>query len=270
MKRSLRAISLILLLAMLASLVLGCAQPPVEEPVETTPVTEPATEPATEPPVEEYFEPIPEGHNQVTFYWTYDGTYEKCDMWIWMPGKDGKGYTFHECEYGGKVIVNVPEDVTEIGFIVRRDCSEPGGSSWGSATKDYESDRFAVVEGKETVIYLQSGDPAQYKSKDGGKTLTQSRKFNMASLADERAINYKIAPKTTISDLNKVKVYENGKEVAVTGLSTLGKEAASGTIELAEPLNLSGSYTVAIEGYGEQTVIPMEIFDSAYFAENYH
>ena len=274
MKRSLRMISLILLVAMALSMILpGCSQAPeqtaTEAPV-TEPVTEPATEPATEPPVEEYFEPIPDGHNQVTFYWTYDGAYETCDMWIWMPGKDGKGYTFHECEYGGKVIVNVPEDVTEIGFIVRRDCSEPGGTSWGSATKDYESDRFAAIEGKETVIYLQPGDPAQYKSSDGGKTLTQSKKFNMASLADERAINYKITPKTTVSDLSKVKVYKNGKEVTVAGLSTLGKEAANGTIELSEPLDLSAAYKVSIEGYGEQTVIPMEIFDSQFFADNYH
>ena len=271
MKRSLRMISLILLIAMALSMVLpGCSQTP-EEPATEQSVTEPVTEAPTEPPVvEEYFEPIPDGHNQVTFYWTYDGTYENCDMWIWMPGKDGKGYTFHECEYGGKVIVNVPEDVTEIGFIVRRDCSEPGGTSWGSATKDYESDRFAVIEGRETVIYLQSGDPAQYKSSDGGKTLSQTRKFNMASLADEMAINYRITPKTTISDLSKVKVYENGREVAVSGLSTLGKEAAAGTIQLAQPLNLSATYKVSIEGYGEQTVIPMEIFDSAYFAENYH
>ena len=254
-----------LLLAMLLSLFGACAAP--AQPAETIPET---TAAPTEPAATEYFEPIPEGHNQVTFYWTYDGTYENCDIWIWMPGKDGKGHLFTECEYGGKVIVNVPEDVTEIGFIVRRDCSEPGGSSWGSATKDYESDRFAQVEGKETVIYLQSGDPAQYKSNDGGKTLLQTKKINMVTMSDESAITYKITPKATITDTKQVKVFKNDQEVAVTSVSTLGQESASGVIELAEELDLSATYRVSIEGYGEQNVLPIDIFDSAYFAENYH
>ena len=134
------------------------------------------TQAPTEPAPTEYTEPIPEGHNQVTFYWTYDGSYENCDIWIWQPDKAGKGHLFHECEYGGKVIVNVPAGVEQLGFIVRRDCSDPGGSDWGSATKDYETDRFVKIEGRETEVYLQSGDAAIYKSSDGGKTLEQTRK----------------------------------------------------------------------------------------------
>ena len=257
--------ALVLLLAMFLSLFGACAAP--AQPEETVPAT---TAAPTEPVPTEYFEPIPEGHNQVTFYWTYDGTYENCDMWIWQPNKDGKGHLFTECEYGGKVIVNVPEGVEEIGFIVRRDCSEPGGSSWGSATKDYESDRFAKIEGKETVIYLQSGDPAQYKSNDGGKTLLQTKKINMVTMSDANKIEYKITPKTTVTDLKQVKVYKGNQEVAVTSVSTLGQESATGIIELAENLDLAGEYRVSIEGYGEQTVLPIDIFDSEYFAENYH
>ena len=267
MKRSLRMIAILLLLVMPLSTVLGaCAQ---EIQPETSAPTETQV-PATEPIVEEYFEPIPEGYNQVTFYWTYPGTYENCDMWIWEPDKAGKGHLFHECEYGGKVIVNVPEGVEQIGFIVRRDCSAPGGSDWGSATKDYEADRFANIEGKETVIYLQSGDPAQYKSSDGGKTLKQTRKFTMAGLADANKIEYKLTPKTTISNLDQVKVYNGNKQIPIASVSTLGKEAASGYIETAENLDLSGNYRVVIEGYGEKEVIPTSIFDSQYFADNYH
>ena len=155
MKRAMRIISL--LLVMMLSFA-ACGQEAAPEQT-AQPTSQPATEAPTEAPeAEEYTEPIPDGHNQVVFYWNYPGSYETCDMWIWFPQKDGKGYTFHECEYGGKVIVNVPEGVEEVGFIVRRDCSDPGGSSWGSATKDYEQDRFAVVEGKQTVIYLKTGD----------------------------------------------------------------------------------------------------------------
>ena len=268
MKKSKRLISMVLALIMALSMALmGCSQAPEAVPTETQ---APETVPATEPAPTEYFEPIPEGYNQVTFYWTYDGTYENCDMWIWEPNKDGKGHIFHECAYGGKVIVNVPEGVEQIGFIVRKDCSDPGGTSWGSATKDYESDRFAIIEGKETVIYLQSGDPAQYKSSDGGKTLKQTRKFNMASLADVRKIEYKIAPKTTITDIGQVKLFNGSKQIPIASVSTLGKEASSGYLEVAEDLDLSGNYRVEIEGYGSKEVLPIDIFDSDYFAENYH
>jgi len=259
MKSVMRIISLMLVMAMLLSFAACGAQ------VQPAP-----TEAATVSTTEEYTEPIPEGHNQVTFYWTYDGTYEKCDMWIWQPNKDGKGYRFHECEYGGKVVVNVPEDVEQIGFIVRRDCSDPGGSSWGSATKDYEPDRFAKIEGRETVIYLQSGDATQYKSRDGGKTLEQSHKFTMASLADTTKIEYHIAPKATITDVKQVKLYNGDVEVPVASISTLGEEATTGYIEVAEPLDLAGDYRVVMEDYGEKTVIPAGIFDSQYFADNYH
>ena len=61
-----------------------------------------------------------DGYNQLTFYWSHGGTYENCDIWIWWGDVAGKGYTFHECSYGAKVVVNVPEGITEVGFIVRK------------------------------------------------------------------------------------------------------------------------------------------------------
>ena len=218
----------------------------------------------------EYTEPLQDGYNQVTFYWNYDGTYENCDMWIWFPGQDGKGYTFNECSYGGKVIVNVPEGIDEVGFIVRKECSEPGGTSWGSAVKDYDQDRFAKVEGRETFVYLKSGDPNQYISSDGGKTLTMSKEFKMANIVDINQIEYTVSPETKITDVSQVKLYEGDKEVKIASISTLGKEAASGVIEVEGELNLAANYKLVVEGYGEKAVLPIDIFDSEYFAENYH
>lgn len=232
--------------------------------------TEVGDEEVVRTPGDEYTEPLQDGYNQVTFYWTYDGDYETCDMWIWFPGKDGRGYTFHECEYGGKVVVNVPEDVEEVGFIVRKDCSEPGGTSWGAATKDYDSDRFAKVEGRETFIYLQPGDPNQYSSNDGGKTLNMAKKIKKASMVDSNQIEYLLNPVTTITDISQIKLYEDDKEVAITNVSSLGKEVTSGIIEIEGKLNLAANYRISIEGYGEKQVLPIDIFDSEYFAENFH
>ncbi len=219
---------------------------------------------------EEYTEPLIDGYNQLTFYWSYSGSYENCDMWIWFPNQDGKGYVFHECEYGGKVVINVPEGIEEVGFIVRRDCSDPGGTSWGSATKDYDQDRFAKIEGRETVVYLQSGDPNQYSSKDGGQTLDMAKKLTMVTMVDSNKIQYRVNPMTTITDLSQIKLYKDGEELPIVSLSTLGTQTNTGVIEIEGILDLAGSYRVAIEGFGEKAVLPIDIFDSDYFAENYH
>ena len=270
MKRSARAISLILVLAMAFSLALtacGGADP-------STPGNSGSTVPSStryQPPGEEYKEPLVDGYNQVTFYWNHpDADYETCDIWIWWGDVAGKGYTFHECSYGGKVIVNVPDGVAEVGFIVRRDCSEPGGSSWGSATKDYEQDRFAVVDGRETVIYLKPGDANQYQSNDGGKTLDMIKKFSLANMTDLHKIQYRITPKTLLSSLDQVKVYEGDKQLTVSNISTMGRQAATGVITVEEELDLTKNYRVEIEGFGSKAVLPIGIFDSAYFAENFH
>lgn len=264
MKNTLRAIAFILLLTVAFSLLLTSCQTPDEGREQTT------EEERWQIPEEEYTLPLEDGYNQLTLYWNHKGTYENCDVWIWWGDKAGQGHLFHECAYGAKMVVNVPVGVEEVGFIVRKDCSDPGGSSWGSATKDYEQDRFAIIEGRETVIYLKSGDAAQYISNDGGKTLTMIKKFAMAGIVDESKIQYRISPKTTISELDKIKVYEGEREVKVTNLSTLGKNAATGYIEVGESLDLSKNYRVVIEGYGAKAVVPTDIFDSTYFAESYH
>ena len=221
-------------------------------------------------PEDEYRLPKEEGHNQITFYWSYPGVVENCDVWAWWDGKEGSGYAMHLCEYGAKVVINVPVGIEQIGFIVRTECSEPGGTSWGEATKDATSeDRFAVIEGKETFIFLKSGDPAQYTSNDGGKTLTMIKKFTLAGMTDFHKIQYNISPKTTISKYSQVKVYEGDKELTVLDITNMGKEATSGIIEVEETLDISKNYRVVIEGYGEQAVVPTKIFDSDYFIENF-
>ena len=254
MKKSCRTVSLLLLLVILFSAVLVSCQ----------------EVPETDASVDEYREPLVEGCNQVTFYWKHSGSYETCDIWIWWDGKDGSGYRFHECDYGAKAVVNVPEGISQIGFIVRKNCSDPGGSSWGSAEKDFGQDRFALIEGRETFIYLKSGVQDQFKSNDGGKTLNPMKKITFAGIMDEHTIQYRITPKTIFSDNSQIKIYTGNREVAVTSVSTLGREATSGYIVVDETLDLTQNYRIEIEGHGAKEVIPLGIFDSEYFAERYH
>ncbi len=268
-----KLISMALLLAMVLALFAGCAGKQEEKPADTTPevtTPEPTTTPAPETTPASSGDEIPAGHNRVVFYWSGKEDLSQCDIWIWFPDAAGKGYLFESCEYGGKVTVDVPEGIEEVGFIVRKNCSEPGGSSWGNATKDYDQDRFAVVDGKLTEIYLKPGDPFQYFSNDGGKTLTMAKKFNLAGIVESKRISYQISPATTITSLSQIKLYQGDTEVSISNLSTLNKEATSGYIEVAQDLDLSKNYRIVLEGYGEKPVVPTDIFDTDYFAENYH
>ena len=254
-----RSISLVLALALLLSTA-ACAPADTQENPGTS---------SSSTPAPEYTLPLEDGYNQVTFYWKHNSGIENCDIWIWWAGKDGSGNVFYPCEYGGKVVVNVPENIGEIGFIVRRNCSDPGGTSWGSATKDYETDRFAIISGKETVIYLKPGDANQYMSNDGGKTLQQIRDFSMAGMVDFNTIQYFITPATTFKTLDQFKVTLDGQEIAIQGVDTLGKSAANGKITLAEKLDLSKVYELEIEGFGKKTVMPTGIYDCQEFLDNY-
>ena len=258
--RMLRLLSVVFALALLLSMT-ACGKDDGSKPSDTHQDKKPA---------EEYSEPLIDGYNQITFYWTYSGTYEDCDVWAWWGDQAGKGYLFHECEYGAKAIINIPEGIEEVGFIVRKGCSDPGGTAWGTATKDYDQDRFAVIEGRETYIYLKPGDASQYTSNDGGKTLEMIKKFSMAAMTDVNKIQYRVTPKTVISDINQIKVFEGDREIAINSLSTLGRSAATGYIETAEELDLSKNYRVTLEGFGEKPVVPTAIFDSEAFAQQYH
>ena len=268
-----RILALLLAVLMLAAMLAGCGEAPAETETPSAGTEQPPVEeaPAPEPAVDEYTLPREDGCNQLTLYWNHpSGKYDDCDVWMWFPGRDGHGELFHECPYGAKVVVNVPQDVSEVGFIVRRECSEPGGSSWGEATKDYDEDRFAVMTGADTVIYLKSGDKMQYTSEDGGKTLDSIRLFTMAGILSPTEIQYFISPAKRIASLDEVKVLCGGESVAVASLSSLNNEVVTGVITLAEPLDLSKSYTVELEGYGSAAAVPTGLFDSREFIDAYY
>ena len=266
--------TLALLLAVLMLLALAaCGEKPVQSaaPAEgALPGGEAPVEEAPAPAADEYTIPREDGTKQLTLYWNHpSGKYDNCDVWMWFPGADGHGELFHECPYGAKVVVNVPQDVSEVGFIVRRECSEPGGTSWGEATKDYDEDRFAVLTGDETVIYLKSGDKMQYVSEDGGKTLTPIRLFTMAGILSPTEIQYFISPAKRIASLDEVKVFCGDEAVAIASLSSLNNEVVTGVITLAEPLDLSKAYSVELEGYGKAAAVPTGLFDSQEFIDKY-
>ncbi|MBO7196122.1 MAG: type I pullulanase [Clostridia bacterium] len=217
-----------------------------------------------------------DGYNLITFYWNNTrADANKCDLWAWWDGDggDGKGYIWEKCSYGYRVTLSVPDSVTEVGFIPRKDCTEPGGNSWGYALKDCgEDDLFAIIEGEDTFIYLRGGknDANQYHSNDGGKTLQVIQKFNLAGIIDRHTIEYYVTPATKLTNASQVKIMDGDKEIAVTKVTNLNKSSNTGKITVDADLDITKNYTIHIDGYGENNVVPTKIFDTDWFAENYH
>ena len=268
MRKRFHHLAFLLLAAALLSGLAACGANPAKSDPEPPAVQEdrqdaPAAEEA------EWALPREDGMNQLTLYWHSDGAdYSKCDVWIWFPGKDGSGQPFHPCAYGAKCMVNVPADVSEVGFIVRTNCSDPGSTSWGEANKDYEEDRFVVMDG-DTEIYLQSGDGMQYLSTDGGMTLNAIRDFTLAGIVSAREIRYFITPAARFDAGDVSVTLDDGSAVAVESLSSAGNNVITGVITLAEPLDVSRQYTVTLKGYGSAPAVPTEIFDSQDFIDEY-
>ncbi len=215
-----------------------------------------------------------EGYNLITFYWYNPlAKIEKCDLWTWWDNGGGGAYLWEPCDYGYRVTLSVPEDITEVGFIPRKNCTDPGGESWGYADKDCgPDDLFATIEGPDTFIYLRGGrnDANQYHSNDGGKTLTVIKKFNLAGIVDKNTIEYIVTPATKLSRISQIRVMDGDKEIAVTAVSNLNKASTTGKITVDAELDITKNYTVYIDGFGERAVVTTDYFDTKEFAENYH
>ena len=264
----------LLMAALLVLTVVGApAQRAAAEPAQTpkdTAAPAPTQAPAAETEPAEYELPREAGCNQLSIYWTRDKIdFDTSDMWIWFKGKDGRSYPMHPCAYGGVVIVNVPQDVEEVGFIVRTDVTELGSASWGSATKDYDGDRFVKMEGGDVSIFLKSGEETIYYSEDGGMTLTQKFEFKFAGIVTENQIKYTVEPAVRLTSLDQVEVRVDDRPVAIEKLSSLDNKVVTGVITTQEPLDVTAVCTVSIQGYGEKVAVPTAIFDSPDFLEKY-
>ncbi len=216
---------------------------------------------------EEYTLEIPEGQRQLTIYWTRSsGNYDDCDVWMWYDNADAVALLFHKCEYGAKVILNVPEATKKVGFIIRTNCTSPGVAVWDGVVKDgTDADRWVTLRGESTVIYTKAGDGSAYESDDGGKNLQLVRYIALADITDLRHIQVTMSdPKILINKLSNVRVLdEDGKEVEYRTITN------QNVIYTKENLDISKTYTLNIEGYDPAGIVPSTYFSSEEFEEEF-
>ena len=264
-KQAKRILSLLLAAVMLLSMAACTPEDPSNGTAGSTGDPTGTTAPVIQ---DEYFLPKEEGCNQLTIYWDYDDDVATAGFWIWPNEGAGKSYGTYECSYGVKCMVNIPKDVTRVGFIAIYGDVTFGGDSWPGGTKDYDGDRFVDMNG-DTTVYLKSGDGGVYFSEDGGKTLYMKQEINTVGMTSFTTIKYNLSVSTRITDLSQIKVKADGQEVTVLSLSTLNNKVNHGEITLAEELDLSKNYTLEIENYGSATIVPSAIFDSEEFISKY-
>ena len=249
-----RVFSLLLCLLLLPGSFAGCGPAPAESQPESEPVIEDSWDGT------DYTLEIGEGERQLILYWTNpDGGYKTSDVWIWLPDENGRIEDFHRCEYGVKMVVNVPEHTEKVGFIVRRSSSWTDRTAWGNCTKDVESDRFAVLTGRVTEIWLKAGDPVQYSSRDGGKTLESLKSFDMATIDAMDLITLHITPADYVPAAEDLSLFCEGSELPFS------YDPATRTLRTEAPLDLGKTVTVRAEGLGEAAAIPYGVFDSEEF-----
>lgn len=261
MKKQLkRVLSLLLAVMMLLSMAACTPADPADSSNTGTPTG------TTAPAPTEHTIPKEEGTNQLTIYWNYTDNISTASFWIWPEGGNGKSYEVYECEYGVKCVVNIPSDVTRVGFIAIYDCASVGGDSWPGGTKDYDGDRYVDMNG-DVTIYLKRGDGMIYYSQeDAGNAAAV---INFAGMTSLTTIKYNLPEATRITSLNQIKVLDGEREIEVTGLSTLDNKVNHGVVTVAEELDLTKTYTLQIEGLEGKTIIPTDVFDSEEFIEKY-
>lgn len=252
MKKQLnRVLSLLLVFVMLLSMA-ACGQ--------GNPTTGTPTSPTDPTP------PKDNGTKTLTIYWNYDGDLSTASFWVWPEGGDGYSYPVEACDYGAKCVVEIPEDVTRVGFIAVYDCTSVGGNSWPGGTKDYDGDRFVDMNG-DVTIYLKRGDEMIYYSKEAANTAQAVIRF--AGMASLTTIKYNLPEATRITSLDQIKVTAGDRQIPVTDLSSLNNKVTHGIVTVAEELDLSQTYTLEIEGLEAKTVVPTTVFDSEEFISKY-
>lgn len=220
----------------------------------------------TSPPDGEYRDLPKYDDLEVTFnYYRYDLNYDDWDIWVWTDKSDGQALPLtNETAYGkqGTFKLSNLNGATKVGFIVRK-------TDWSS--KDIDTDRFITKfsqDGK-AEVWLAQG---------------QVRIYDNPAKVDR---NPRIV-KATIDELNQI-TFETNFPFAIDGFENAGIQITGAEIAKVEPigtvmnglvnkvkittkdnLDLSKTYKVSKEGFGEATVQMGKVIGSKSFEELFY
>ena len=139
-----------------------------------------------------------------------------------------------------------------------------------SLTSCKSKNKDSTSDGNNSTVNDEKGEeqlPDNNQSKPDGKG-----KIAFAEMIDFYRIQYRILSDATDSQSTKgrlhIKVFDGERAVTVLNI-TVNDDSLTGIIELAEKLDITKSYSLVIDGYGEKTVIPTFVFDTEDFIRDY-
>jgi type I pullulanase len=220
----------------------------------------------TSPPDGEYRQLPTYNDLEVTFnYYRYDLNYNDWDIWVWTDKSDGVAVPLsQETSYGkqGTVKLTNLNGATKVGFIVRK-------KDWSA--KDIGDNRFITkftADGK-AEVWLAQG---------------QARIFDNPAKVDR---NPRIV-KADIDELNQI-TFETNFPFSLTDAANAGINLQDAAIEKVEPigdlingltnkvkittkqdLDLSKTYKISKEGFGEATVTMGKVVRSKSFEDHFY
>ena len=201
-------------------------------------------------------------------YYRYDQNYNGWNLWIWPFEKEGHGVEFSEEDEYGKVaydtLSNV-NDLKKVGIIIRR--SEEG-NEW--AEKEF-GDRFITKINNDGTaeIWLIQGQERIYYDKN---QIDLTPKIVQASID---AFNFFTLETNTPFSLDKenfgITISPNIKLKVIVPFETIGENYTNKVrIITDEPIDISKTYTISLEGFGEQVFELGDIVRSKEFDELYY
>lgn len=195
------------------------------------------------------------GKTEITVhYQESDGNEKDWNLWVWAESLDGHVQPFTgEDEFGKVAHFTLDGTYERVGFIVRTDAWEKdGGDRWIEGIEDGKAE-----------VWVMSGDDEVYYSEPSNEPVIKK-----ASMDDFD----QIAVTTNIPlDIRQTAIELSGADIQeIIPADGKGNVTNQFTLKTKKKLDVSGSYQVRIEGYGEQLVeigkiVRTEAFDRLYY-----
>ncbi|KMY43933.1 pullulanase [Bacillus sp. FJAT-27916] len=195
------------------------------------------------------------GKTEITVhYQESDGNEKDWNLWVWAESLDGHVQPFTgEDEFGKVAHFTLDGTYERVGFIVRTDAWEKdGGDRWIEGIEDGKAE-----------VWVMSGDDKVYYSEPSNEPVIKK-----ASMDDFD----QIAVTTNIPlDIRQTAIELSGADIQeIIPADGKGNVTNQFTLKTKKKLDVSGSYQVRIEGYGEQLVeigkiVRTEAFDRLYY-----
>lgn len=122
---------------------------------------------------------------------------------------------------------------------------------------------------KSKSLLEENLDCLMFYSYDGGIVLNMNENYAFACIADFNKIQYNIAPSKYITSFEQVKIFQGEKKLNIDYISTLNIDASCGDVILTDKIDLAKTYEIEIDGYDRIPVVPISVFDTKDFLDNY-